>query len=660
MGFYSRFFIIPLMVLLCGFHPFIAEKNSLKKGKFSNERVFKDYSTDQHLKKRGLWKKLLQRQKKKEDNRVVRKIQTYQGIKVFGSRIIEVFKGGCSDCKLAIMGRKADLYSMSTLPWIPLEKALQIARGLKKKKTFSKGRLVIYPTENENHLAWLIEEEPNGWERFRVFVDARNGHIIRSYNNVAYASKSFNSIMVKTNYFTPVVKFKPPQSKEINVTAFGVLDNEQLFHVLFNGDIFEMRSLEPNISTYKYKWRVRMPGQKITSVSENFHSVSPSAIDAHSYAQKFLSFLSTRFKRHSFDNKGGEIIMTVDYTDALGKPFFNSFWNGTQIGFGVGQTGSLLPMAGAFDIVVHEITHAIIEKSSALQYYGESGALNEAFCDIMASYAEYKLTPKKFDWKIGEDVWTPHSSGDALRYMNNPTQDGHSKDHYRYRYDTSNHLVDHGGVHWNSGIVNLAFHLLVEGGAHPRLGGDQVSGIGWEKAIDIFYKAFTAYLAPTAKFMDARDATVFAARELFDNQVAFSVMKAWEAVGVGKALPPGTDHEHESGGSNKIVSEVDLPIPDNDKSGVEDIITIKQRVRSLSISVDIEHPYRGDLTVRLISPQGHTYMLHRRKGKDQKNLKETYKRTLYNGENSVGDWTLKVTDFYRGDEGIFHKWSLSW
>jgi Zn-dependent metalloprotease len=27
---------------------------------------------------------------------------------------------------------------------------------------------------------------------------------------------------------------------------------------------------------------------------------------------------------------------------------------------------------------------------------------------------------------------------------------------------------DIGGVHWNSGIANLAFFLLVEGGIHPR------------------------------------------------------------------------------------------------------------------------------------------------------------------------------------------------
>lgn len=55
-------------------------------------------------------------------------------------------------------------------------------------------------------------------------------------------------------------------------------------------------------------------------------------------------------------------------------------------------------------------------------------------------------------WKLGEDIWTPQIPGDALRYMNDPTLDGHSRDYYPDRYIGDD---DNGGVHSNSGIANL-------------------------------------------------------------------------------------------------------------------------------------------------------------------------------------------------------------
>ena len=116
--------------------------------------------------------------------------------------------------------------------------------------------------------------------------------------------------------------------------------------------------------------------------------------------------------------------------------------------------------------MVHEITHAITEKTSGLIYRGESGALSEAFSDIMATYAEHKLDEKNVDWKIGEDIWTPQVPGDAMRYMDNPTLDGKSRDHYEDRYKG---IDDSGGIHLNSGIANLAFYLLARrGGASSK------------------------------------------------------------------------------------------------------------------------------------------------------------------------------------------------
>ncbi|MBN1210675.1 MAG: M4 family metallopeptidase, partial [Myxococcaceae bacterium] len=168
----------------------------------------------------------------------------------------------------------------------------------------------------------------------------------------------------------------------------------------------------------------------------------------------------------------------------------------------------------------------------------ESGALNEGMSDIFAAYCESWTRSWATDadvWKIGEDIWTPGTSGDALRYMANPTQDGSSKDYYPERYTGTS---DNGGVHWNSGIANLAFKLLSTGGTHPRSKTTvTVPALGVQKAGAIFYKANTDLFTASTTFAQAKTYTEQAASTLYGAGSAeqAAVTKAWEAVGVGVA-----------------------------------------------------------------------------------------------------------------------------
>lgn len=90
-------------------------------------------------------------------------------------------------------------------------------------------------------------------------------------------------------------------------------------------------------------------------------------------------------------------------------------------------------------------------------------------------------------------------------------------------------------MHINSGIANNAFYLGIEGGGH-RLGAS-VQGVGGanrEQIERVFYRAFTAFLAPSATFSQARAATIQSARELYGGGSAAetAVTQAWTAVGV--------------------------------------------------------------------------------------------------------------------------------
>ena len=103
---------------------------------------------------------------------------------------------------------------------------------------------------------------------------------------------------------------------------------------------------------------------------------------------------------------------------------------------------------------------------------------------------------------------------------------------------------DNGGVHFNSGIANLAFYLLSEGGMHPRQKTPYTAtGIGIDKAGAIWQRALTqGYFMPDTNFAQARTATEQSAQDLYPGSATTAVSLAWATVGVGSAptdsMPP--------------------------------------------------------------------------------------------------------------------------
>ena len=133
--------------------------------------------------------------------------------------------------------------------------------------------------------------------------------------------------------------------------------------------------------------------------------------------------------------------------------------------YGDGDGVTFIPLSQDADVVAHELTHGVTERTSNLIYQNESGALNEAWSDIFGAMVDRQEGATGADiWLLGEDIYTPGTPGDALRNMADPAVFG-DRDYYPDRYTGT---ADHGGVHSNSGIANLAFKLLVTGGTHPR------------------------------------------------------------------------------------------------------------------------------------------------------------------------------------------------
>jgi len=276
--------------------------------------------------------------------------------------------------------------------------------------------------------------------------------------------------------------------------------------------------------------------------------------DAHIYAGYTYDYYFKRFGRHGLDNNNIRMrslanpIRRADlFTlfDRFPDFFLNAFYAGGGVMvYGVGlppgvTVGSPIGpqtwdfTSGALDIVAHELTHGVTEFTSNLIYRNESGALNEAFSDMMACGVEFFYQPPggaqlNADYLIGEDVVRPG----GLRSIADPRSFG-DPDHYSRRFTGTE---DNGGVHTNSLIASHAFYLAIEGGT-DRTSGLPVQGVGGgnrEQIEKVFYRAFAQLLPSNATFALARAASIQAARDLYGSgsDAERAVTQAWTAVGV--------------------------------------------------------------------------------------------------------------------------------
>jgi Zn-dependent metalloprotease len=261
------------------------------------------------------------------------------------------------------------------------------------------------------------------------------------------------------------------------------------------------------------------------------------AMDAQWGASKVYDYYKNVHGRDGIigNNGSGSITATANSSIKLvasgvhyGVNYTQAYWDGSMMRYGDGDGSTFLPLV-SLDLCAHEMTHGVIQSTANLTYQGESGALNESIADIFGALIEFyvKGDANKM-WLIGEEIYTPGKSGDALRFLNDPTKAG-DPDHYSKRYTGTQ---DNGGVHTNSGIPNKWFYLLAAGGSHS---GGSVTGIGAEKAGKIVYRALTTYLTSSSKFAAARTATEKAANDLHGSGSAESkaVSQAWYLVGVG-------------------------------------------------------------------------------------------------------------------------------
>jgi bacillolysin len=139
--------------------------------------------------------------------------------------------------------------------------------------------------------------------------------------------------------------------------------------------------------------------------------------------------------------------------------------------------------AVADDVVGHEMTHGVTERSSNLLYWGQSGAMNESISDIMGEIVDHQNVTasdgtQPVPWSVGEDI---PGFPNGIRNMQNPTlPPGNDPDkmtsglYVKQICSSTTCYSDEDGVHSNSGVGNHTFYLASQGGT---FNGQTITGI---------------------------------------------------------------------------------------------------------------------------------------------------------------------------------------
>jgi Zn-dependent metalloprotease len=483
-------------------------------------------------------------------SRVVERMEPYyEGVPIFGAQIIRDSESGVAQ---SIFGEVPQGLRLDTRPVLSASAAERVALDLggAEATLLRRPQLVILAeTSIGPRLAYMtvVSAKPSV---FRLFVDANTG--------------------------VELLRFSELQSQSAVGTGQGLVGGPKKMSVRPQAGAFvaDDRLRPPVLTTYDLRGNLiradsvifdgapLFPFDLATDSDNQWTDIA--TVDAHAHIGWTYDYYFKRHGRRGLDNRDRPIVTIVNGVrreDALAVPpalfglyAVNAFWcgpcgpggvglmyfgNGAPVllDFGAGaQTVNYL--AGSLDVAAHELTHAVTDSSSGLIYLNESGALDEAFSDIMGTSVEFFYQSAgpgigQADFLMGEDSFrSPFGGLNGLRSLSNPAAFG-DPDHYSLRFTGSD---DNGGVHTNSTIPSHAFYLAIAGGTN-RVSGLSVTGVGIaniEQMERVFYRAFTLLIPANATFATARAATIQAARDLYPASAAVvnAVTQAWTAVGV--------------------------------------------------------------------------------------------------------------------------------
>lgn len=301
------------------------------------------------------------------------------------------------------------------------------------------------------------------------------------------------------------------------------------------------------------------------------------AVDAQADNDRMWTYLDQTHWRNSYDHNGAqmETVVRSDPGDKGDNAWFSPGCDHTVFTEGMVTT----------DITGHEWGHAIDEHSAKLVYKGESGAIDEHLADIRGVFLEW-AREGAYDPEMAED-----SALGRIRHMGDPSLEGQPEHWSGYfvcaddatcSKDVKPEKWDSVDVHTNSGILNMAFHLLIAGGVHPS-SNLRVDPVDPTRLIRVMHRTHVSRLRSNATFVDYRQGMLAEARhQSWSADELCQLTNAFAAVGVG-------DPDYDCDGVLDPLNE-----GDSDNDGIGDDVDNCEWDANPS-QVDLDGDGEGDL-----------------------------------------------------------------
>jgi Zn-dependent metalloprotease len=444
----------------------------------------------------------------------VRFDKRYKGLQVLGGDFV-VHSNADGSLREVSAASQASLKGLSTRPVFDAAGATVLAERVFTGERVgpASAELVVYARQNAPALAYEVvleglqaDQTPS---ELHVVVDAMTGAVLDQYEGIHTAAVTGTG--------------KSLYSGTVSMTTNSITGG------------YELRDPTRG-SFYAVNLKGATSGGSVITDADNIFGSGTTAdtvsagVDAYYGQQKTYDYYKNVHGRNGINGTGGSGYSRVHYSSRYNNAFWSDSCFCMTYGDGDGTTFSTLT---SLDVAGHEMTHGVTSRTAGLVYSGESGGLNESTSDIFGSMVEFYAANASDagDFLIGEKIYKPSTSGDALRYMYKPSLDGKSADCW---YSGVGSL----DVHASSGVGNHFFYLLAQGSnaspASPTCNGSTVTGIGRAAAEKIWYRALTVYMTSSTNYAAARTATLKAATDLYGTGSAQynAVAAAWSAVSV--------------------------------------------------------------------------------------------------------------------------------
>lgn len=396
--------------------------------------------------------------------------------------------------------------TLNTEPKLKAEKAKkkiesQVKKELKKGLTVSEPELVVLFINDNVELVWRSdvvgytkEGKING---YKIFLSSDKGDIVSK-------EKTIKNESIEQSYYGKNIRV------DLTNNTFLMSD--------------EQRNISGNDAINKRYWLFWEQYEDHKGVEWSLgEQPDEVAVDAHYNIERTYDYYSSVLNHSGCDGSGAETLESVinveyfgeyDYTD---NAFYTNQNNTNYIVFG--QPNEL---ASRIDVVAHEYTHGVNKHITDFRYSSQSGALDEAYADIMGELVEGSYNNQNIDWMHGNN-----------RNLINPNQSENPS--HMSEYLTESQITNgNDEVHYNSTIISHAAYLMWDG----------MNESGAIKDVDtlanLWYSSLYM-LNEDSDFAHCRTAVEISAERLFAKNLLTEeqvkcVSAAFDEVGIGKAM----------------------------------------------------------------------------------------------------------------------------